>query len=104
MAGPAKVRGYTVGYSENVTFSDCEKSCIENEKCQSFTHISTTNKCYFKDKELDRCDPIIRTNPSFYSAYKICEKGEPLKGNLYFRSFLRNFYCPFAISNLKSFN
>lgn len=77
MAGPAKVRGNTVGYRENVTFTDCEKSCIDDEKCRSFTHITTTKKCYFKDKELDRCAPIIRTNPSFYTAYKICENGEP---------------------------
>ena len=76
MDGPVKDKGKNIGNKKNVWFEKCAEICLNDESCNSFTHGQTTKECYFKDKKLNGSESIVKKNPYFYSAYKICSKGE----------------------------
>ena len=75
MNGPVKDKGKTVGSKKGATYEECKETCIDNDKCNSFTYGKSKKECYFKDKKLLGNEPLVKKNPYFYSAYKLCTTG-----------------------------
>ena len=78
MEGPVKDRGNDIGRKNNTSFAECTEICLADENCNSFTRNLYDGKrnCYFKDKKLDGSEPIVNKNNNFFSAYKLCPKGD----------------------------
>ena len=71
-------RGNDIGRKNDTSFAECAEICLADENCNSFTRNIYDGKrnCYFKDKKLEGSEPIVKKNGDFYSAYKVCPKGE----------------------------
>ena len=84
LEGPVQVYGFSVGDLENVTFEECGKKCLKNEKCFSFAYNDFSKKCFLKDKKHNATSQIRKKNEIYFSAYLSgsCEKG--ISSSIYF--------------------
>ena len=78
MEGAVKDKGNNIGSKNNISFAECTEICLADENCNSFSRNLYDGKrnCYFKDKKLDGSEPIAKKNDDFFSAYKVCPKGD----------------------------
>ena len=81
LKGLAMDEGKSVGFEKDLASQNCETSCNDNDKCESFTFCESATgalSCYFKDKKISTpsSEPLAVDRPQCFTFYKDCGKGK----------------------------
>lgn len=82
LPGPATLFGDPVGKIEGVTFEECYEKCLQNEQCRSLVYGEKKKNCLFKSQNHTASSAIKYKSSAWFSAYKVCGKGNNCIGLL----------------------